>query len=350
MKIYGLLTIHYYLLIIHYILGGDKLKQRVLKMLKDSEDFISGEEISKEFHMTRAAIWKYINSLREDGYNIESVPSKGYKITSLPDILTLGEVESYLSTNFIGRNIQYFDTIDSTNKRAKEIAFDENEGTVIISEEQTEGKGRLGRHWISPKGKGIWMSMILKPKVDPMKVSKITLLGAAAVYKALEDMNIKSQIKWPNDILIDGKKICGILTEMNCELNMINYVIMGIGINVNFDEEDIPMDLKDKATSIKVSQNKEINRKELLGNILNQFENLYMDFRDEKSISKAIEICRENSALIDKEVRIIKREETRVGKALDINEEGELVVEFEDGIIENVYSGEVSVRGLNGYV
>ncbi|MBU5425261.1 biotin--[acetyl-CoA-carboxylase] ligase [Tissierella pigra] len=326
------------------------MKQKILNMLKNGEDFISGEEISKEFHMTRAAIWKYINALKEDGYNIESVPSKGYKIISLPDILTLEEVEPYLDTSFIGRNIKYFDTIDSTNKKAKKIAFDENEGTVVISEEQTEGKGRLGRHWVSPKGKGIWMSIILKPKVDPIKVSKITLLGAAAVHKALKNMNIESQIKWPNDILIDGKKICGILTEMNCELNMINYVVMGIGINVNFNQEDIPVDLKDKAMSIKISKGIEINRKELLGNIINEFEKLYIDFRDKKSISKAIKVCRESSALIGKEVRIIKGEEETLGKVLDINEEGELVVEFQDGTVDNIYSGEVSVRGLNGYI
>lgn len=326
------------------------MKNKVLKILKDSEDFISGEEISKEFHMTRAAIWKYINMLKEDGYVIESIPRKGYKLVYLPDILTYEEVGKYLDTDFIGRNIYYFDLINSTNIKAKEIALEEKEGTVLVSEEQVGGKGRLGRQWLSPKGKGIWMSIILKPNVDPMKVAKITLLGAAAVHKALANMNIKSQIKWPNDILIDGKKISGILTEMSAELNMINYVIMGIGINVNLDEEDIPEDLKDKATSIKIIEGKEIDRKRLLANILNELEKLYIDFRDKDTITKAIDICKANSILIGKEVRLIRGEEIRFGKALDINEEGELVVEFEYGAIENIYSGEVSVRGLEGYV
>lgn len=326
------------------------MKNKVLRMLKDSKGFISGEKISDEFNMTRAGIWKYINMLKEDGYNIESISRKGYRLISSPDILNYEEIEEYLDTDFMGRNIHYFDSIDSTNKKAKEMALGEKEGTVLVAEEQIGGKGRLGRTWISPKGKGIWMSIILKPKVDPMKVAKITLLGAAAVTKALNNLNIRSQIKWPNDILIDGKKICGILTEMNCELNMINYVVMGIGINVNLDANEIPEDLRGKATSVKISEGKEINRKELLANILNEFEELYLSFRDKDDLSYAIDICRKNSALIGKEIRVIKGEEIKLGKALDINEEGQLVVEFENGVVENVYSGEVSVRGLEGYI
>lgn len=326
------------------------MKNKVLRMLKDSKGFISGEKISDEFNMTRAGIWKYINMLKEDGYNIESISRKGYRLISSPDILNYEEIEEYLDTDSMGRNIHHFDSIDSTNKKAKEMALGEKEGTVLVAEEQIGGKGRLGRTWISPKGKGIWMSIILKPKVDPMKVAKITLLGAAAVNKALNNLNIKSQIKWPNDILIDGKKICGILTEMNCELNMINYVVMGIGINVNLDANEIPEDLRDKATSVKISEGKEINRKELLANILNEFEELYLSFRDKDDVSYAIDICRKNSALIGKEIRVIKGEEINLGKALDINEEGQLVVEFENGVVENVYSGEVSVRGLEGYI
>lgn len=146
------------------------------------------------------------------------------------------------------------------------------------------------------------------------------------------------------------KKICGILTEMSCELNMINYVVMGIGINVNLDESNIPEDLREKATSIKISQKKSISRKELLANILNEFEELYIPFKDNGNISKSINICRENCALIGKEVKIIKGEEIKIGRALDINEDGQLVIQFKNGIVENVFSGEVSVRGLNGYI
>lgn len=319
------------------------MKYKILEKLKQGEDFISGQEISKGFHITRAAIWKYINILREEGYNIESVPSKGYRLVALPDILSYEEIKEYLNTDFMGRNIHYFNSIDSTNSKAKEIALDEKEGTVLIAEEQTEGKGRMGRSWVSPKGKGIWMSIILKPNVEPMKVPKLTLVGAAAVYKALENMGIKAQIKWPNDVLIDGKKICGILTEMSGELNMVNYVIMGIGINVNLDEGDFPEELKDKATSLKISTGKEISRKELTANILNEFEKLYLKFKEEDNIEEVLKISRENSILLGEEVRIIRGNNIKIGKAIDINDNGELVVEVGDKV-EKIISGEVSLR------
>ncbi|MBE6082353.1 MULTISPECIES: biotin--[acetyl-CoA-carboxylase] ligase [Tissierellales] len=327
------------------------MKDEILRLLKNNKDeFLSGEKIGEKLGVSRAAIWKYINVLKEEGYGIESVPKQGYRIVSVPDVLTYEEIKEYLSTKFVGRNICYFDTISSTNMEAKRIALKNPEGTVVISEEQAKGKGRLDRNWVSPPKKGIWMSMILKPETEPTKVAKITLLGAAGVNKALEDMGIYSKIKWPNDIVIDGKKVCGILTEMSCELNMINYVIMGIGINVNMDREDFSENLINKATSLKIEQNKEINRKELLAGILNRFEEFYIPFKEDNEISEVIEICKKNSALIGKKVRVIKDGETKTGKALDINNEGQLIVMFEDGSIENIFSGEVSVRGLEGYV
>ena len=258
-------------------------------------------------------------------------------------------IESYLKTDFIGRNIKYFDSIDSTNKKAKEIARENIEGTLVITNEQLSGKGRLGRDWVSPRGKGIWMSIILKPRVEPGEVAKITLLGAAAVHNGLKKMNINSKIKWPNDILIDDKKVCGILTEMNCELNKINYVVIGIGINVNLDDEDIPEELKGKATSIKISQGKEIDRRILVSYILEEFENLYIPFKDKGDGREGIKICRDNSSLIGKGVKVIKGKEIKLGKALDINFSGELIVEYEEGVVENISSGEVSIRGIGGY-
>lgn len=326
------------------------MKNKILRILKNSKDFVSGEKMSEEFNMTRSGIWKYINMLKEDGYNIESLPRKGYRIVSTPDILSYEEIEEYLETDFLGRNLHYYQSIDSTNKKAKEIALDEKEGTVLIAEEQLVGRGRMGREWISPRGKGIWMSIILKPKVEPMEVSKITLLGAAAVNKALKSMNVDAKIKWPNDILIRDKKVCGILTEMNCELNMINYVVIGIGINVNLNEDDIPEDLKDKATSIKIDQGEEIDRKKLIGHILNEFEKLYIPFKDKGNAKEAIDICRENSAIIGREVKIIQGEEVKTGDVIDLNEDGELVVRLGNGDIENIFSGEISIRGMEGYI
>jgi len=323
------------------------LKNKVLHILKNTPDYISGEEISKEFHMTRAAIWKHIKALREEGYVIDSMPSKGYKLISSPDLLIYEEIEEYLDSKFIARNILHYDSIDSTNKKAKEIAPISQEGSVVIGEEQTGGRGRMGRSWLSPKFKGIWMSIILKPNIEPMKVSRLTLLGAAAVYRALELNGIRAQIKWPNDILLEGKKICGILTEMSAELNIVDFIVMGIGVNVNFDQGDIPEDLRARASSIKIYRGEKINRKELAAQILNEFEKLYIDFKETGDIGQSIKICRENSILLGEEVRIIRGDETLLVRALDISEDGGLLVEFPDGSMENMYSGEVSLRGID---
>lgn len=327
------------------------MKRKTLLMLKKSkDDFISGEKISDELGISRTAVWKHINTLREEGYKIESMPKNGYKLLSCPDVLTLEEIEEYLTTDFIGRNIHYFGSIGSTNIKAKEIAMEEGEGTVIIAEEQTRGKGRLGRDWVSPKGKGIWMSIILKPQMPPSEVAKLTLIGAAAVNQGLKQIGLKSHIKWPNDIIIHGKKVCGILTEMSCELNIINYVIMGIGINVNLGEEDLSQVLASKATSLKEITGIDIDRKRLLAMVLNHFEDLYLPFKLEGDISKSIHISKENSIIIGKEVRIIRGDTETIGKALDIDEEGQLIVEYEGGKRESIFSGEVSIRGLRGYV
>lgn len=323
--------------------------RKILKLLKSNDGFISGQRISEECEVSRTSIWKYINSLKEDGYEIESVSRKGYKLISCPDLLTYEEAKKYLNTKYLGNEIIHFESIDSTNNYAKDIAMDKAEGTVVTAEQQISGKGRLGRNWTSPSRKGIYFSIILKPNLEPNKVAKLTLIGAAAVHLALMEMNIDSKIKWPNDIVIDGKKLCGILTEMSCELNKINYIVIGIGINANLDEDDFTDDLKDKATSLKIFTGEKIERNKLLALLLNHFEKLYDSFKEDFNLLEAIEICRKHSALIGKEIQIIKDGGIKIGKAIDLNDEGELIVEFEDGI-ENIYSGEVSVRGLNNYI
>lgn len=328
------------------------MKDSILKLFKESNDtFISGEKISKELGVSRAAIWKYINQLKAEGYCFESSSKKGYLLVSSPDILTAEEITDKLQTTFIGRNLKHFDTIDSTNIKAKELAgLGEKDGTVIISEEQTSGRGRLGRHWISPKYKGIWMSIILKPEINPMYASRVTLIAAAAVYRAALQSGIKTLIKWPNDIVINNKKVCGILTEMSAELNKIHYLVIGLGINVNTEETDFPDELKTTATSLRISKGIVIDRKTLVADILNNFELLYNEFIKEHSIRTSIQICRENSVLLGKEVRIINGSMEIKAKALDINDEGELIIEHKDGKIEVIFSGEVSMRGLYGYI
>ena len=315
--------------------GCDGMKAEIIRLLKGCDGFLSGEDISDRFCVSRSAIWKYMNILKEEGYEIESVPRRGYRLISSPDILTLEEIEEYLIIYY--RRILYFDSLLSTNTRAQEIAAKAEEGTVIIAEEQSQGKGRLGRSWSSPKGKGIWVSIVLKPKVPPAKVAKITLIGSAAVNQGLKDMGIQSNIKWPNDIVIGGRKVCGILTEMNCELNMI-IVIMGIGINVNSCREDFDRDLMGKATSLREVTGQRVDRKRLLAYILNHFESLYIPFKEDGDISRVIQISKQESILIGRDVRIIGADRVKVGRVLDIDEEGLLIVEYRDGSLEKIFS------------
>lgn len=328
------------------------MKEQIVNLLKENENnFVSGEKISEALGVTRAAVWKYIKQLKEEGYNIESVSRRGYKLTSSPDRLTFQEIAPNLKTRFIGRKIIYLESIDSTNNEAKKLAAEgEKEGTVVITEEQTMGRGRLGRNWVSPKYKGIWMSIILRPEVDPIHMAKVTQIGAAAVCRAALEMGIKTLIKWPNDIVLNGKKLCGILTEMNAELNRVNYAVIGIGINVNTEEEDFKDEVRKVATSIKIEQGHDTKRKELIANVLNNFEELYEEFLDNGNIESSIKICKENSALIGKEIKVIEKSSSVKAKALDLTNEGRLVVEFENGKIEEIISGEVSVRGIFGYI
>ncbi|MBL4935957.1 biotin--[acetyl-CoA-carboxylase] ligase [Clostridium sp. YIM B02515] len=328
------------------------MKSDILELLKnDKNDFISGQYISEKLGVTRTAIWKHINQLKEDGYEIESISNKGYRLVSSPDLLTSEEIKPYLKTALIGRNILHFDSLDSTNVKAKQLADSlKVDGAVIISEEQTSGKGRLGRTWVSPKYKGIWMSIILKPDLNPMDAVKLTQIAAASVVNGCSELNIDTLIKWPNDIVINHKKVCGILTEMSAELTRINYIIVGIGINVNIDEAEFPESLKETATSLKIEVKHKISRQELIGRILNNFEYLYLEFINNNNIKASLDICREKSALINNNIIVINRDKNTEAKALDIDEGGRLLIEYPDGRQEYLISGEVSIRGKGSYI
>lgn len=325
------------------------MKHKIIDRLHEEEGFISGEKLSDEFGLSRTAIWKHINSLREDGYEIESVTRRGYRLISSPDIINYDEVKGELLTSIIGKKLIHFQSIGSTNDKAKELAGDSEEGTVIVAEEQTSGRGRLGRSWSSRGRKGIYASVILKPDMEPANAAKLTLLGAAAVALALADCGIEALIKWPNDIIIDGKKAAGILTEMSSELGIVNHIILGIGINVNQSVEEIPPELIDKATSLKAASGKPIQRKHLIALVLNRLDELYVQFKETGDMDHALDICRERSAVIGKDIIVIQGRKQRSGHAVSINHDGELMVRFEEGL-EQVISGEVSIRTENGYV
>lgn len=318
------------------------MKQKILNILKSADGYVSGEKISNELGISRAAVWKHIKKFKSDGYEIESVTNKGYRLVSSPDTITEIGIKALLNTKFIGRNIFYYDETDTTNERAKanNAAPD---GSLFIAEVQTSGKGSRGRGWVSPRGTGIWHSILLKPDISLSEVSQITLVAGLAVCKAV---GLNAQIKWPNDIVINGKKICGILTEMSAEIDMVNYVVCGIGVNVNTESFDSDISLR--ATSMYIESGEKYCRNELIARISNEFEYYYTRFLN-NGLGAVLDEYKNYCVTLGREVNVIFKKETVSGKAVDVDENGNLVVETDHGII-HVTSGEVSVRGIYGYI
>lgn len=324
------------------------MRNKIIGIILDKDDFISGEELSKHLGISRAAVWKHIKSLKEEGYDIESVNRKGYRLKKAPnDLLTYNCIKHELNTKTMGNEIIHFKTIESTNDYAKKIAPVSSEGTIIISEEQTKGRGRLGRLWHSKQGEGIWMSIILKPDIQPYKAPFLTLIAGASIVKALNDLGIKTTIKWPNDIIINNKKISGILTELSAEIDRINHIVLGIGINVKTME--FSQEISDIATSL-YKEGYKIARVDIVRSILEEFEYLYLDYIKDGNKDKTLDICRKYSAIIGKEIYTLNGENINLVKCIDINEDGNLIVETMDKEIKEIISGEVSIRGVKGYV
>jgi BirA family biotin operon repressor/biotin-[acetyl-CoA-carboxylase] ligase len=260
-------------------------------------------------------------------------------------ILKSDDISRHIRTAVLGRKIICLPTVDSTNKECRRRAFDEEEGTVIISEEQTGGKGRLGRGWCSPGYKGIWMSLLLKPDIPGERVPQITQIGAAALCLALEMKGInRAEIKWPNDILIDGKKVSGILTETQAKGERTEYVILGIGLNVNLAESDFLLELRSKATSLYLVSGRLWDRAELAAEIINAFEPLYLKYVRDNDLSHTLEVCRQRSAVIGKSVLLIKGGVSQPAQVLDLGSQGELIVRMADGQEERLVSGELSLQ------
>ncbi|WP_243109980.1 biotin--[acetyl-CoA-carboxylase] ligase [Clostridium sp. E02] len=326
-----------------------KLKKEVLKLLKESNTYLSGQDICERFGVSRTAVWKVIRQLEEEGYQIEAVRNKGYHFIDSCDIMTKTEIESCIRGNF-GKRIEFYTSIDSTNIAAKHLAEDGAEdGTLVISDGQNAGRGRRGRNWISPAGKNIFMSLILRPDLPPAKAAMLTLVAALAVQDGIEkETGLSCMIKWPNDLVSGGKKVCGILTEMSTELMAIHYVVVGIGINAN--QEEFPEVLEKTAASLFMEKGKPVRRSHLVASIMESFEQYYLEFISQGDLSGLISVYNEHMVNLGNEVLILDPSGEYKGTALGINEKGELLVELLDGEVRQVNSGEVSVRGIYGYV
>lgn len=363
------------------------MKSKILKMLRNADEFISGQSICAALNISRTAVWKYINQLKTEGYEIEAVSNKGYHIVHYPDIVTKEEIESQLvleeseAENGI-KKVVFYDEVDSTNNVAKQAAEDgEESGTLFVTEHQTAGRGRRGKTWISPAGSEIFMTLLLRPKINPAAAPMLTIITAMAVAHALNDIvkDISSNtasdmpdnvvgdisnliaedtlnnvvpkqcfIKWPNDIVIGNHKICGILTEMSAEPDWTNYVVIGIGINVNtkqFDDE-----VNNIATSIYLQTGKKVKRSKIIVHFINHFSQMYTKFIKTCDLRAFIDDY--NTLLINcgKQVQINENDCSYTALAQGIDTFGRLIVVKEDGQKVKIMAGEVSVRGLYGYV
>jgi BirA family biotin operon repressor/biotin-[acetyl-CoA-carboxylase] ligase len=320
------------------------LDEKILNVLRHNKDsYVSGEELCKLAGISRAAIWKHIEKLREEGYDIEALPHLGYKLVAIPDSLIPSEIKWKLKTKIFGRSVISYRKVDSTNIVAYGLAEKGmKEGTVILADEQDKGKGRHGRHWSSPSKGGIYMSCILRPSIAPNEISRITLLAAIAVAQAIRDItSLDVNIKWPNDIMIDHKKLCGILTEMKGEQDSVDFVILGIGINVNTPKNELPKG----AASIKgelLSHGIKINpsRVELTKKVLERLEEYYNLMKSE-GFEPIIDIWKDLSVMIGSRVKVSLYGKTFEALAHDINPDGALVVRTESGVLEKISSGDV---------
>ena len=325
------------------------MRTELLTALKEADDYISGQELCERFGVSRTAIWKAVNQLKEAGYEIEAIQNKGYKIISVPDRLSESELQSIRKTNWAGREIFYYDVIDSTNIKAKQLAEEGHPaGTLVVAEKQETGRGRRGRSWDAPAGSGIYMTLVLKPEINPNNASMLTLVAALAVAGGITKCTgTQAGIKWPNDIVMEGKKVCGILTEMSAQFDYVNHIVVGIGINVH--NEHFPKEIEEMATSIYLQTGEHINRAALIEEILEQFEHYYAIYLKTEDLSGLVKEY--NAALVNmnKNVRVLDPKEPFEGKAMGINERGELIVDTWESR-KLVSSGEVSVRGIYGYV
>lgn len=326
------------------------MKEEILRLLRSADGYISGQELCNRFGVSRTAVWKAINQLKEAGYEIEAQQNKGYRLMAAPDLMTEAEIKSLLHTDWVAKEVLYFDTIDSTNTKAQELAEKGYpSGTLVVADKQESGKGRRGRSWVSPSGTGIFMTLMIKPDINPNNASMLTLVAALAVAKAITSVTgEEAMIKWPNDIVVNGKKVCGILTEMNAQFDYINHIVVGIGINVH--NESFPGEISQMASSLMIEAGgKRFHRAQIIAETMSYFEQYYDTFLKMQDLSALV---REYDKLLvnrNKSVRVLDPKEPFDGKAMGITPKGELIVDTWESR-KLVSSGEVSVRGIYGYV
>ena len=314
-------------------------------MLLNAEgEFVSGEEISRNLSISRTAVWKHVNKLRDMGYEFEAVSRKGYRLVTKPDSIDATALQLALETTVFGRKTIILNSTLSTQGDVQHMAEQgQGEGAVVLAEEQTGGRGRFGRKWFSPPGRGIWMSVLMRPELALQNTPQLTLLTGVAVCRAIRSYTgADAGIKWPNDLLIDGRKVCGILLESTVEDHELRYCIAGIGVDVNFDPKDYPEDLSSIATSLKMETGQNIDRTKLAAAILSELERLYFLYQKEgfgviSSLWEALSVSMNRGIKVANPQGIIE------GTAVGLDPSGALILEKNNGERVSVYSGEVSL-------
>src|SRR5277367_695071 len=319
---------------------------KILSALRENADGVSGAELAEQLKISRAAIWSRIEELRKLDYDIEASPHFGYRLVSSPDPLHADDLLARLGkTKIIGRDIRVFEQTTSTNDVIEKLARDGvKEGVVVFAESQTRGRGRLGRKWISPAHKGLWFSILLRPDLRPQETTQLTVASATALRRAIEsETGLKSEIKWPNDILIRDKKVAGILTELSAELDKVRHAILGIGIDVNLDAGEFPADLKKNATSLKVETGETISRAELATAILRELDFEYARI----CAGRFPEVADEwevHCTTIGKNVTVQIGGRKIRGRAESLDDDGALLLRTEHGRLETIFGGDVTLE------
>ena len=317
------------------------MKEEILRLLRSADGYISGQELCNRFGVSRTAVWKAINQLKEAGYEIEAQQNKGYRLMAAPDLMTEAEIKSLMHTDWVAKEVLYFDTIDSTNTKAQELAEKGYpSGTLVVADKQESGKGRRGRSWVSPSGTGIFMTLMIKPDINPNNASMLTLVAALAVAKAITSVTgEEALIKWPNDIVVNGKKVCGILTEAGTDLESgrLEWLVVGIGLNLTSTAADWPPELADKAGSLYPGGPAPVPRAALAGAIARELLALGPG-------EDCLDEYRARCFVPGHWVTVCTGSETYAAKALAIDAEGRLVVRRENGREEALRCGEVTTR------
>jgi len=314
------------------------MEEKIIGLLKGKQEYLSGEELSAALKVSRQALWKHIQALKELGYDITAVPHLGYRLVSVPDRLYDFQVYQGLKTKNFGRKVLYFDSLSSTMDMATQIAFKgAREGTVVLAETQTKGRGRLGRTWYSPKYKGLYFSLVLRPKISPDQAPVITLLAGVSICEAIKEAcGLDVQMKWPNDILVHNKKLGGILTEIKAEVDQANFIVIGVGLNINNDKKN----LITGSTSLKEEKKEQLSRLNILQEVLYKLETNYLVF-EKKGPKPIIDKWRQYAITLGRRVKVYSHKVHLEGEAFDIDSDGGLLIRNDSGIIHKVLSGDI---------